>query len=361
MSKRVVVTGGADFIGSHGVRFFLMAADLLFEGRVRGLEPDSVAAEESVRLRDLAGVYGEVTGEKLDAPAPGVENCVHGRGHPTALPLVTICIPVYNCRKYIARAIDSALAQTLSDFELLILDNASTDGTLDVVARYTDVRIRLVRNPINIGLEANWNKAVTEAKGKYIKLLPADDFLYPTCIERQIDVFERPENGSLVLVSCARDIVDPAGNKLVTRRFPGGEHKIAGRDAIRKVVRSGTNLLGEPGAVLFKRSILEKTGVFDGTLSYVIDVHLWLRMLLHGDLYILPDAYCAFRLSSGSTSLELATLQSRHFIAFINSLAANPDFGIYWIDRCMGTFVSQLLGLARKAFYLLIVDSGQSE
>ena len=368
------------------VQAFMLAAKRLFEGGVQGQETYVVSADESISLRDLVEIYEKVTEQILDinwggrpyryrevmipwkggkhlpgwrpkiSLAEGIRNCASKKNNNKPIPLVTICIPVYNCKKYIAQAIDSVLDQTFSDFELLIVDNASNDGTLDVIARYTDARIRLIRNKENLGLEANWNKAVMEARGKYIKLLPADDFLYPFCVERQVGIFERPENNSLALVSCARDIIDPAGKRLITRKFPGAEHTIAGINAIRSVLRSGTNLLGEPGAILFKRSILEKTGVFDGKLSYVIDVHLWLRMLLHGDIYIISDPYCAFRLSSGSTSLELATLQSKHFIAFINNLATDTRFKIRWTDQYIGIFTSRLLGLARKIFYLLTVN-----
>jgi nucleoside-diphosphate-sugar epimerase len=368
------------------VRAFMVAANLLVEGRVQRQETYMVSSDESVRLRDLVEIYEKITGQKLDinwggrpyryrevmvpwkggnhlpgwSPEvdleQGIKNCSGKKFVDKPIPLVSICIPVYNCKKYIAQAIDSVLSQSYTDFELIIVDNASTDGTLEVVARYTDPRIRLIRNKTNLGLEANWNKAVMEAKGKYIKLLPADDYLYPLCIERQVDVFENPDSNSLALVTCSRDIIDPEGRRLLTRKFPGSETNIAGIRAIRKVLRSGTNLLGEPGAILFKRSILEKTGAFVGVLSYVIDVHLWLRMLLFGNLYIIQEPHCAFRLSSGSTSLELATLQSKHFTSFINDVAKDERFNVRWSDKHMGIFTSRVLGFARKMFYLLAIN-----
>ncbi len=159
--------------------------------------------------------------------------------------------PCFNCEKYIHQAIESVIAQTFQNWEMVIVNNASTDCTLDIIHSYSDPRIRVINNEKNIGLEANWNKAVSAAQGKYIKLLPADDFLYPSCLERQVEVFERKDNNSLALVSCARNIVNPDGKPLIVRKFPGSERKISGISAIRKILRSGTNLLGEPGAILF--------------------------------------------------------------------------------------------------------------
>jgi|GEM_PF-77423 nucleoside-diphosphate-sugar epimerase/GT2 family glycosyltransferase len=364
---------------------FIAAAKRLFEGKVDRHEIYAISSGRPIQLRDLVNIYKAITGYELDliwggrpyrgrevmvpwtggkhlpdwspkiSLEQGIKNCKGTQTNDDTGPTVTVCIPVYNCQEYIAQAIESVLAQTFSDFELLIVDNASTDETLDVIARYTDPRIRLIRNKKNIGVEANWNKAITEARGKYVKLLPADDFLYPSCLEQQVRIFESPENASVSLVTCARDIVDPGGKKIITRRFPGPERKIKSANAIRTLIHSGTNLLGEPGAILFKRTLLQKTGTFDGTIGYVIDVHLWLRILLYGNLYTLPVPYCAFRLSSGSASLELATLQSKHFAMFIDQFSADPRFGIHWIDRQQGILMSRLLGLARRLFYIFSV------
>jgi len=272
-------------------------------------------------------------------------------------PRVSVVIPVYNCEKYIRQAIESVLGQEFQDWELVVVNNASTDRTLNEIHQFCDKRLRLINNDTNIGLEANWNKAISAARGEYVKLLPADDFLYPPCLKQQIEVFEHPENASLVLVSCARDIVDPDGKRLIVRKFPGRERKIPGITAIRTVLRSGTNLLGEPGAILFKRAMLEKTGLFDGSIAYVIDVDLWLRMLLHGDMFVLSSPLCSFRISPGSTSVELEGLQSKHFSEFINIRANDPAYQLRWIDHQQGLLNSILLGLVRRLFYVYKVHN----
>lgn len=272
-------------------------------------------------------------------------------------PIATVCIPVYNCETYIGQAIESVLAQSFTNLELIILNDASTDGTLGVIRSYTDPRVRVFNNDTNLGVEGNWNKALGEARGKYVKLLPQDDYLHPDCLEWQIATLERPENRSVVLVSCGRDIVDSTGKKLIERHFPGTERRIPGQKAIQMALKSGTNPLGEPGAILFKRDVLQFTGVFDGSLAYVIDVDLWLRMLLFGDLYVTHHPHCAFRLSAGSSSVKLSSIQSQQFIHFIQKLSADSRFKVGFVTRYRGILMSILLGQARRLFYTLTVQN----
>ncbi len=369
------------------VNAFMAAAHRLFDNCVQGHEIYAVSSGKPVRLRDLVETYQRVSGRPFDAvwggrpyrprevmvpwstgdrlpgwePAvsleDGIRACLDAPGRANPVPLVSVCIPVYNCRQYIAQAIESVLCQTFRDFELVVLDNASTDGTLEIIAQYTDPRIRLVRNRRNLGLEANWNLALKAARGQYVKLLPADDFLYPDCLKQQVEVFERPGSEQLSVVVCARDIVNPGGKRLLSRRFPGSERRVSGRSAIRTVIRSGTNLLGEPGAILFRRSLLEKASPFDGRLAYVIDVRLWLQMLLFGDVFVLHTPLCAFRLSSGSTSLGLATLQGKHFSTFIREISSDPRYGLSRFDRRSGIAMTSLLSMARKLVYVFSIQT----
>jgi len=276
-------------------------------------------------------------------------------------PQVSVCIPVYNCEKYIGQAIESVLAQTFFDWELIILDNSSSDNTLDFVKSYSDARIRVIESDKNLGMEANWNKALTEAKGHYIKLLPADDYLLPNCLEKQVEIFDRPGNKTVVLISSGRNIIDQSGNLLIKRTFPGKEGFIKGYTAIRRVIRAGTNLLGEPGAILFKREVLRQAGQFDGSLIYVIDVDLWTRILLLGDLYVIHEPLSAFRLSSGSCSVEVTSLQSEQFSVFITNLSHNPLSRTSRFDVYHGIIMSKVLALGRRFFYLITVRKATRE
>lgn len=270
-------------------------------------------------------------------------------------PLVSVCIPVYNGEKYVGAAIESVLAQSLQDFELVVLDNCSTDETINVVKRYDDFRIRLVLGECNVGAEGNWNRALKEARGEFVKLVCADDFLYPTCLERELAVFLDETNASVVLVSCARDVVDESGARIMAR---GSKHSgyIKGAQMISKTVRAGTNLLGEPAAVLLRAEVLAKAGEFDGSIPYVIDVDFWRRVLSHGDAYIIRDALCAFRISSNSWSVEVSRSQSSDFRKFIARLAADPRHRLPVTDRLIGGLRARINSALRRFFYKVILE-----
>lgn len=99
-------------------------------------------------------------------------------------PLVSVFIPTYRGEATIGAAIESVLTQTLSDFELVVIDDGSPDSTQAIVAQYHDPRLRYVRNECNLGPQGNWNCCLAEARGKYFKLLPHDDLLYLECLAR---------------------------------------------------------------------------------------------------------------------------------------------------------------------------------
>lgn len=88
------------------------------------------------------------------------------------LPCVSICVPTYRGAAYLANTIESVLAQTFTDFELVIIGDNSPDETRSVVARYSDPRIRYLKNQHNLGPEGNWNRCLQEARGRYFKLIP---------------------------------------------------------------------------------------------------------------------------------------------------------------------------------------------
>ncbi len=125
------------------------------------------------------------------------DDCLpYGESHP----LISIGLPVYNGARYLAEAIDSILSQTFPNLELLICDNASTDGTPEIIARYAakDPRIRTIRHATNIGGANNENFTVELARGKYFRLAAHDDVLHPALLERCLEVLESDPETVLV-------------------------------------------------------------------------------------------------------------------------------------------------------------------
>jgi len=231
---------------------------------------------------------------------------------------VSICIPVYNAERFIGPSIASALKQHHVEFEVVVVDNASTDATPRVIAQFSDPRIRVYRNDRNIGAAGNFNRCLELARGRYLKILCADDVLYPDCLEKQVAALD---DASIALAGSARDIIDARGRPRLRRRFPHRSGRIRGDEAIRAVVRAGTNLFGEPSAVMVRTDAVRAAGGFEPRYQFCLDVDLWCRLLLAGgDVYMHDEALCGFRVSGDSWSAALGRRQRHEFREFVADL-----------------------------------------
>jgi len=272
-----------------------------------------------------------------------------------APPLVSVCIPLYNGALYIREAIESVLAQTLEDWELVITDDCSTDGSSEIVAAYSDPRIRYVINKECLGAEGNWNRCVNEGRGKYRKLLCHDDRLAPNCLACQVEVLEKPENVGVAFVASARHIVMPDGSKIMTRRWKRNNQRIRRADAIRQIVRSGTNMIGEPGAVLFREEDWKELSGFNGEWPYVIDLEFWMHLLGRGDCFYLADALCDFRISQQSWSFRLAKQQGGQFCSLVLARRKVDPRALTCVDVACGYVRAHVLAFLRRLLYLCLV------
>ena len=217
-------------------------------------------------------------------------------------PLVSVCIPAYNNERYIGRTIESVLHQSYSRFELIIVDDCSSDSTLEIIERFCDERIEIHRNETNLGPAANWSAVVARARGPYVKLLCGDDVLYPLCLEEQVHAMELG-GPKVAIVASKRDIIDENGRTLVgSLGVRGMKGLVPGPVGLRRVVRSGTTPLGEPAAVLMRASMLERTSGFRDHTRSMLDVDMWCQLLLQGDLYVVPETLAAFRVQDASWS-----------------------------------------------------------
>ena len=271
-------------------------------------------------------------------------------------PLVSICIPTYRGAQTIGATIESVLAQDCPDFELIVIDDCSPDDTAAIVQRFNDPRLRYQRNERNLGPLGNWNECQRLARGKYFKLLPHDDLLAPSCLSQQVQVLEQDRDERIALVFCARDVIGPDGRVLTHRGYPqASAGSIPGPELVRRSMRAGTNLIGEPGGVLFRRSLSTKVGGFDATNSYVIDLDYWFRLLAHGDAYYLPQRLAAFRVSDQQWSVRLGDSQANDFNAFVARIG--PAIGMEWslADKLISKTTARLNNWLRLGFYLVFL------
>jgi glycosyltransferase involved in cell wall biosynthesis len=207
-------------------------------------------------------------------------------------PLVSICIPTYNMARFVGPALESALAQTYPNLEILVSDNASSDDTAAVLSRYHDSRLEISRNSVNLGPVGNFNKLIVASRGKWIKFLEADDLLKPECVGTMVAAASGCP--SVGIVCCARTLIGPSGELLgFTRK---GKSRLASGSEILKQAGKNNNEIGTPTDVLAKREILMAAGLFDeGFGTYLNDFDLWLRCIESCDVALLEEPLVSVR------------------------------------------------------------------
>lgn len=207
-------------------------------------------------------------------------------------PLVSICIPTYNYRRFLPDALESALAQTLRDIEIIVVDNHSDDGTMDLLAEYArrDTRVAAHRNAANLGMTANFNRCIELARGKYVKMLCADDVLAADCVEKLVAAME--ERCDVRLAGCARYYFNEPSVPIRTASYGSVRTLISGSEVIRECFFRG-NLIGEPTAVLFRRS--DAVRGFSVEYRQAFDMELWFRLLTEGGFAFCPETLCGIR------------------------------------------------------------------
>ncbi|MDO9598614.1 MAG: glycosyltransferase family 2 protein [Azoarcus sp.] len=269
-------------------------------------------------------------------------------------PRVSVCIPTWCGGSYLDAAIRSVLAQTWNDFELVVIDDASPDDTARIIDTHCgDSRVRHLRNPANLGAQGNWNRCLTEARGEFIKVLPHDDLLAPDCLTQQVAALDA--NPELVLAFCSRNIIGPRGRPILIKRVKWPTGRVPAGALLRRCVRGGTNLIGEPGAVLFRRTTATRIGEFDASIPYVLDLDYWARLLAHGDAWCERSPLASFRISGASWSVEIGRRQSDEFERFIDRMAAAPHVCASNADRVVGRINARLNSLARRAIYAVTI------
>lgn len=196
-------------------------------------------------------------------------------------PLVSVVTPVYNGEKYLEKCIESVIAQTYENWEYIIVNNCSTDGTLDIARRYADMdrRITIHNNKEFLSHYQNGNLAfkLIPPDCKYCKVVHADDWMFPECISRMVEVAENfPEIG---LVSSYR--MD--GSKVNLDVLPYPSTYVAGREIARNRLLSNQYLFGSPTTLMIRSDLIRKREQMYDPSEYHSDVSLCLDLLSESD------------------------------------------------------------------------------
>jgi glycosyltransferase involved in cell wall biosynthesis len=197
-------------------------------------------------------------------------------------PFITVVIPAYNAERTIRRAIDSVVLQNYPDLEIIIVDDASSDGTARVVEAHRDRRIKLLRLPENLGECGAMNAGIAEARGDYVAFLDADDEWLATKLSKQIATFEQSPKASFV--TCACHYVDTSGHPY--RLFGMPPHGLDPSQAWRMLLSK--SFVAKP-CVVARTQSLKSVGPFDTTLRVAGDQDMWIKLASVGEIAIVPE------------------------------------------------------------------------
>jgi hypothetical protein len=199
--------------------------------------------------------------------------------------LISVCMRNYNYGHVLARAIQSVLNQTCADFELVIVDDCSTDNSAEVAGAFTDKRLKFHQNAQRIGSVANLNRCLDLARGDYICILDSDDVLLPRSLETRARVLDN--HADVGFVFSGLEVVDGEGS--TAREFVpfDGPHIVDGQVEFRHLAILGNYVYWQ--TAMFRKELCDRLGRFDETIDYSSAWALWLRMCLHGQVAYLPE------------------------------------------------------------------------
>jgi glycosyltransferase involved in cell wall biosynthesis len=262
-------------------------------------------------------------------------------------PWISICIPVYNGARTIRATIQSVLDQDFKDFEICIVENASSDDTFQVVQSFEDERIRIVSNNKTVPAWENWSIATSMARGKWIKLVCADDLLDHNALSLLNNYSESFPEARVICGT--RNVVDENGVQILgARRIVEAEQFIDIPKFQKMICRVGSNPLGESLCWMWQREVGIQIGSFSDQWQYFIDLDYWLRLSTKTDVLLVPATLGSFRISrfSWTSQLNWATISESFGFIMNHPLMRTAPLG----RRLCGVTMSLFRGLARIVF-----------
>ena len=230
-------------------------------------------------------------------------------------PKVSVIIPTYNRGNYLYSAIKSVLDQTFEDFESIVVDDASTDNTGQVVKKFDDKRIRYIRHKENKGGSAARNTGIKSSKGKFIAFLDDDDLWMPSKLEKQLDLINKnPEIGAVYTGAYRIN----KSQKIIWCKFPSLRGNIF-PDILKK------NYVGSCSSVLVRKECFNRIGLFDENLSAGQDWDMWIRLTKHYQIDYVNEPLVLYRVHEKRIStnpcakMQAAKLMFKKFSTDLNT------------------------------------------
>lgn len=214
--------------------------------------------------------------------------------------MISIITASYNYEQYIGETIQSVLNQTYTDWELIIVDDCSTDNSIEVIKSFKDERIKLFRNKKNLGLKGTVKRGVEEAKGDWVVFLESDDMITPDYLEKKVQIVEQYPDVSLIFNDCEffgdEKRVETFNTALARTRTILRE-KIYPCEMFYNFYHS--NKIFTFSAVMVKREELLKVN-YEPKLDCLLDWHLWIQLAYSNKFYYIPQKLTLWRLHENS-------------------------------------------------------------
>lgn len=260
---------------------------------------------------------------------------------------LTVCIPTYNGSRYLSESISSVLAQSFSDFELLIVDDGSTDATREVAQRFNDPRIRCVWGDIRLGLVGNWNRALALCRSEYVCLFHQDDVMAPDNLRQKVAFLDEHPTAGIVHSNVAQ--IGPAGETLSEWWYfkpdPADAGLQRGLDFFSRLI-GGPNIVCCPSVVL-RASCVTELGAFDPALPFTTDLEMWLRIALFHDVGYLVEPLVKYRRhAANETNNFLAVKELEHRYAAKRLVLRKYPTHVQDLEALEPQLVEQYIGLA---------------
>ncbi|ASF07932.1 putative glycosyltransferase [Nocardia brasiliensis NBRC 14402] len=219
---------------------------------------------------------------------------------------LSVCVPAYNSARTLATTLRSVLDQD-AEFELVVLDNASTDDTGAIARSFEDPRIRVLRNDAVLPIGDNWNKVIRASRGDLVKVVCADDVLRPGALAAQLAVMA--DDPGITISSSRFEVIDEDGALLETELgLPDLLGRQTARALARAIVRRGPADFGPTAAAMFYRKHFDLVGGLRGDLVFPMDVDLFARVSSFGVFFGMTEILAAWRNSSFNLCSRTSTV-----------------------------------------------------
>ncbi len=227
------------------------------------------------------------------------------------MPLVSIITPSFNQAKYLEQTIQSALLQDYPNVEYLVVDGASTDGSVEIIKKYAD-RFAWWVSEKDSGQGEAINKGLARAQGDIVAWLNSDDYYLPGTISAAVKIFE--ENPDTVMVYGDMLAVDENGKTINVLKYK----QLSLLDLLC------FQIIGQPG-VFFRRAVLEETGLLDTTFHFLLDHHLWIRIAQHGNILHVDQTWSAARYHAEAKNRARAAEFGREAFRILETVAQDEN------------------------------------